>query len=221
MEKEAPRSQSLDATLPNPPSLLRRLVHQDAALSLHLHTIFQPFPRSILKALEISGDGRFWFPVPVALFLSPLSSTSSHLGSIFFSLFIGSILDLLVVGLIKYQIQRPRPVYNKDMHLTVAVDHWSFPSGHSSRVCFIAAFVYLSSASIIEALKQLNFPWLSSHGTVVQLFVWIVLFWSVATSISRVLLGRHFVFDIVAGACLGVVEALLVFHFLNYEIFFS
>lgn len=29
---------------------------------------------------------------------------------------------------------------------------------------------------------------------------------------SRVLLGRHFVFDVLAGACLGLLEALIVFH---------
>lgn len=55
----------------------------------------------------------------------------------------------------------------------------------------------------------------------VVLVVSVVSLWAVATSVSRVLLGRHFVCDVIAGACLGVVEALLVFHFLNYSILVS
>ena len=106
------------------------------------------------------------------------------------------------------------------MHLTVTIDHWSFPSGHSSRVCFVAAFSYLSSALIGEAVVRLKSPE-SRFGSVdsgkaVDFIVLIVCLWSAATSISRVLLGRHFVFDVVSGACLGVLEALFVFHFLRH-----
>lgn len=39
--------------------------------------------------------------------------------------------------------------------------------------------------------------------------------WSAATAASRVLLGRHFVLDVIAGSCLGVVEALFTFWALN------
>ncbi|KAJ4952182.1 hypothetical protein NE237_029014 [Protea cynaroides] len=158
-------------TEPKSHSFARRLIELDTAWSLNIHTICQPFPRSVLKALEISGDGRFWFPIPVALFFSPLASRSHHLRSIIIGLFLGSLLDLVLIGIIKYLIRRPRPVYNKGMHLTVSVDHWSFPSGHSSRVCFIASFLYFSSASIGEALVQLRSSgnefinrWIDSEG---------------------------------------------------------
>lgn len=33
---------------------------------------------------------------------------------------------------------------------------------------------------------------------------------------SRVLLGRHFVFDVIAGACLGLFEAVVVFRIGKY-----
>ena len=48
-----------------------------------------------------------------------------------------------------------------------------------------------------------------------------VIAWAAATSVSRVLLGRHFVFDVAAGAGLGVLNASIVFHFLNCEFFRS
>ena len=44
------------------------------------------------------------------------------------------------------------------MNLTIAIDCWSFPGGHSSRVCFVAAFSYLSSALIGEAVMRLKSP---------------------------------------------------------------
>ena len=45
--------------------------------------------------------------------------------------------------------------------------------------------------------------------------------WAAATSFTMVLLGRHFVCDVLAGAYLGVIEALIVFQFLNYSILAS
>ncbi|KAK9103166.1 hypothetical protein Sjap_020420 [Stephania japonica] len=112
-------------------------------------------------------------------------------------------------------VKRPRPVYNKGMSLTVSVDHWSFPSGHSSRVCFVASFLCGSSDSINAALVELRGL---ACGKIAKAFVWIVCLWSVVTSLSRVLLGRHFVLDVLAGACLGVVEAWLVFWFLEFGV---
>lgn len=219
-EKEQPPSQEpLSATAGSKPSsLLNHLISLDTTLSLHIHRICTPFPRFILKALEHSGDGRLWLPIPVALFFSPLSLKSSNLQSILIGLLIGFVIDLILVGLIKYSIRRPRPVYNKGMHLTVSVDHWSFPSGHSSRVWFISSFLYLSSSSISTVLSQLGYPghqWIGSNdnGKFVKHFVLMACLWSTATSISRVLLGRHFVFDVIAGSCLGVLEAILLFKF--------
>jgi membrane-associated phospholipid phosphatase len=80
------------------------------------------------------------------------------------------------------------------MYVAVAVDHWSFPSGHSSRAFLIAAFLAGGSGLPREALYL----------------------WAAATSASRVLLGRHYVLDVVAGAWLGVLEAWLSNLILSY-----
>ncbi|XP_058104563.1 probable lipid phosphate phosphatase beta [Magnolia sinica] len=219
MEEPSPADRLATSPTTKPTSLLRRLIDLDTTWSLHIHTICQPFPRFLLKALEISGDGRFCCPIPIALFLSPPSSNSSSLRQILILLFLGFLLDLIAVGSIKYLIRRPRPVYNKGMHLTVAVDHWSFPSGHSSRVCFIASFLYLSLASLTEAFSQVESSgngflshWIGPDGKAVERSVFGVCLWSAVTSMSRVLLGRHFLFDVIAGACLGLLEALFVLY---------
>ncbi|RZC53447.1 hypothetical protein C5167_012301 [Papaver somniferum] len=139
-------SKSTTTTAKN--SYLTSLISLDTKLSLQIHTLCTPIPRSILKALEISGDGRVWIPIPIAFLLYPLSKNSNdNLQSIFIGLLVGFITDLIFVGFFKYTIRRPRPVYNKGMKLTVSVDHWSFPSGHSSRVWFISFYLYLSSAA--------------------------------------------------------------------------
>ncbi|XP_020263741.1 probable lipid phosphate phosphatase beta [Asparagus officinalis] len=83
------------------------------------------------------------------------------------------------------------------MSLVVAVDHWSFPSGHSSRVFFVASFLFLVGGA--------------GDGVVAAVFVW-----AAATAASRVLMGRHFVMDVVAGAGLGAVEGVITHRFLKF-----
>lgn len=87
------------------------------------------------------------------------------------------------------------------MKPAVSIDNFSFPSGHASRVCYIAAFV-----SFLDDFSETYW------------FVLSVWAWATLTSFSRVLLGRHFVLDVLAGACLGVLEAVFVFRFLWFSI---
>jgi membrane-associated phospholipid phosphatase len=165
----------------------------DAAVSLRLHALFLPVPRLLLKALEVAGDGRIWLPVPISLLLIS-TTTSSPVSPLLVGLVAGLVLDIAFVGLAKLIFRRPRPAYNAaDMYVAVAVDHWSFPSGHSSRAFLVAAFL-AGSGLPREALYL----------------------WAAATSASRVLLGRHYVLDVVAGAWLGVLEAWLSNLILSY-----
>ncbi|KAL2529276.1 putative lipid phosphate phosphatase beta [Forsythia ovata] len=96
----------------------------------------------------------------------------------------------------------------KNMFLSFSVDHWSFPSGHSSRVSFIATLIYFYSTSVEQVLvTQLKFV---ADGMLVEYFVVIVEVWTAITSTSRVFLGQHFILDVVAGACLGVLEGIFM-----------
>ncbi|KAK4422829.1 putative lipid phosphate phosphatase beta [Sesamum alatum] len=212
METEPPQPRSSPS--------LRRLINLDTAVSLHLYTLFQPIlPYSLLKSLELSGDGRLFFPVTLSLLLTttPIAAVPSTPTSLLLlNLLIGALFDLLLIGITKHLVQRPRPVYNKNMFLSFAVDHWSFPSGHSSRVSFMATFCFFYSGQIREFLliNILNFE---AESLIVEYFVVMVGLWAAITSVSRVLLGRHFVLDVIAGACLGILEGLVVFRLLNYE----
>ncbi|KAJ0962047.1 hypothetical protein J5N97_029875 [Dioscorea zingiberensis] len=175
--------------------------------SLRIHSFFLFAPRSILKVLEVSymaASGCLSSSLSSPYPAPPLASlSSSALSSISSSSASSSTSP-----------SRPAPIYNKGMSLAFAVDQWSFPSGHSSRVFFLASFLSLSSASIDLGSSRI---WDFLRGEPVELVVFLVFIWSATTSISRVLLGRHFVLDVVVGAVLGVLEALFVFCFLNFE----
>lgn len=198
-------------------TVLGRLVSLDTALSLRLHTFFLSFvPHSLLITLEITGDGRFWLPISIAFLLYPTTTSPHlHIHPFIFALLFGFLLDLVVVGAIKYSVRRPRPLYNKDMHAVVSVDIWSFPSGHSSRVFFIACYFWLYDIGTM-GLKLTD----GLYGDGDSLIKMGVLVWAVVTSCSRVLLGRHFVVDVVAGAVLGVFQGLFVFYLFKSWVWF-
>lgn len=206
-------------SLPSSASVLRLLIDVDTSLSLRLYTLTSPFlPYYLLKSLEVSGDGRLFFPVILSILALPFAVNRNHSPiparayPLFIDLLLGALLDLIVIGILKHLIRRPRPVYNKNMFLSFAVDHWSFPSGHSSRVSFIATLFYCYSDLVQDVLKNFAF-----NHFLVDYLVSVVVIWAMTTSVSRVLLGRHFVFDVLAGMFLGVLEGLFVFGVFNYK----
>ncbi|KAJ9173415.1 hypothetical protein P3X46_016553 [Hevea brasiliensis] len=203
-------------------SPLRHLLTFDAKFSHFLHSLFNSYlPASLHLVLELSADFRFSFPITLALCLSPLSpSLIPFLSPLLF----GLLLDLSFVGLIKIIFRRPRPPYNPHMSAAVSADNYSFPSGHASRVFLVAALVSLSANTIEAALAELRasggfvHQWIAGDDTkLVGIVVVAVRVWAAMTALSRVLLGRHFLIDVLAGACLGVFEGLLAFQFLRLE----
>ena len=113
--------------------------------------------------------------------------------SIFINLLLGLIIDIVIVAVTKAFTRRRRPAYNiDDQHATFkSVDKFSFPSGHATRAVMLAVF----------------FSFLSP----LPLLLWIpVILWSLAVSVSRVVLGRHHILDVVAGVLIGLVEAVIL-----------
>ncbi len=101
-----------------------------------------------------------------------------------------SILAVLVLTL-KFTIRRKRPagdwgaVYrNTDPH--------SFPSGHAARSFLVAVFG-----------SMLGPQWLA-------VILWI---WAPLVSLARVAMGVHYISDVIAGAIVGIVTALIGWQF--------
>ncbi|XP_028762693.1 probable lipid phosphate phosphatase beta [Neltuma alba] len=213
-------------------SFLRPLIALDATISLSLHTLTRPIaPRSILLLLEFFADFRFTFPVLLSLFFvtPPSSPLRSHL---LLPLLFCSLIDLLFIAAVKFLVRRSRPVYGNhgEYNAVVSVDHFSFPSGHSSRAFFVASLFYFSRLPILDSVPDLKsrahpsvtaliHRWIGQDDiAAVNLFLFLVWMWALATAFSRITLGRHYVLDIFVGACLGVLEALFTLRFLVFQL---
>ena len=132
---------------------------------------------------------------PLALFFGcfPLHYFTTTIRTFALNLFLGLLVDLALVGVLKYIVRRPRPSYNDagDYLLVVDVDRYSFPSGHASRCLFVGLF---------WIMWHLGSWWMQC----------LVFWWSLATALSRVLLGRHYVSDIAAGGALAFLELVII-----------
>ncbi|CAG2111863.1 unnamed protein product [Medioppia subpectinata] len=130
----------------------------------------------LLKALEYSCHGIPWFAITIiSLYLIPNNKTVAQL-------LIGLCLDIIFVAVIKATTRRRRPGYARqdDQMLVIGPDKHSLPSGHCSRATYVALFC--------------------ANHSFMSLIIWM---WCLCVCTSRVLLGRHHVFDVIAGVFVG------------------
>eukprot|EP00128_Syssomonas_multiformis_P009969 Colp12_sorted_trinity150504_noHs@16816 len=166
-------------------------VRFDKALTRALYLGSNPIVRLICLFLEYSGHGVPWLIGIVSSFIYTRKSGEMQLLA---NLFVANIFDLLVIVVLKTLFKRARPAHNSgDMLATVSVDNYSFPSGHTTRSVMIATGFYVLFAD--------------QYGLE---YTYSILGWAVAVAISRVLLGRHHVFDVLAGVVVGVCEFFVV-----------
>jgi len=163
---------------------LRSVIAWDAQLSNQMRVAEKPGAlRAIAVLFAHSGDSWIWGPAMILLWL--VSNSFWRRWEV--AEFVGiSVLAVLVIG-IKFLVRRRRPegewggIYrNTDPH--------SFPSGHAARAFLIAV--------VASGLAP---AWLA-------LLLWI---WAPLVSLARVAMGVHYVSDVVAGAVLGIVVALI------------
>ena len=104
------------------------------------------------------------------------------------------VIDLIVVGVIKIIVRRPRPSHNKKndmaMGTNYGADQFSFPSGHSTRAVLMS--------TLLSTLIYYEMEFMYS-----VFFILLLHICSLVTCFSRVYLVRHYLSDVIAGACLG------------------
>ncbi|PSC70048.1 choline-phosphate cytidylyltransferase 2 [Micractinium conductrix] len=168
------------------------LLALDMRLSNALFRVGGGVPRALWRLFEFSGDGLLWLALALGCALAP--ATPPPLRAAWANFLAAWVLDLALVGAAKGLVRRPRPVYNHrgDFVAIVAVDRFSFPSGHSSRVSFVALL-----AAVLLAHTR---PWLCAG----------MAGWALATALSRAAMGRHYLSDVLAGLLLGVATVALV-----------
>lgn len=106
------------------------------------------------------------------------------------------IIDLVTVGLLKFITRRSRPSFNSEKEMVagtnIGPDKFSFPSGHSSRAVLISSL--LIDITITSFADQKLY--------LITLFSFFVLI-AIGTCLSRILLLRHYLSDVLVGILLG------------------
>lgn len=165
---------------------LRRMRALDSAVCVSVsHTNQYRLIRDWFRLVSRLGDGVFWYTLMVAIIITQQIDG------------IMPVLHMLVAGLtgtmiykwLKLKTHRPRPYQARQDVLCIGkpLDHFSFPSGHTLHaVTFSVVAIYY-------------YP---------QLAIALIPF-TLMIAVSRVVLGLHYPSDVLAGAGLGYLIALL------------
>ena len=116
---------------------------------------------------------------------------------IFLSLICFSITDLVSAKVLKPMFGRLRPCYNQDLvtfirNLIPCGGKNSMPSSHASNHFGLAAFWFLA----VRIISRRKWYWL--------------FFWALLIGYAQVYVGKHYPFDIVTGAGLGLLTGYLI-----------
>ena len=143
--------------------------------------------------LAHSGDSWFWLAglAVIWLFASPAWRLRSAV------MMISIVVLAAVVLVLKFSIRRQRPEGDWGA-IYRSTDPHSFPSGHAARAAMLAVLAL-----------ALGPAW----------FGLIVLAWAPLVSLARVVMGVHYVSDVVAGAIFGILWGFV--FLLTYPILFS
>lgn len=137
------------------------------------------------KFLEWSCHGIVWLATWLGF---TYMIDDSRLYQLQINMFLSLILDCLFIAIIKAIVRRRRPTVDP---YAMGPDVYSFPSGHASRSTMIFCFfIFLNPISFI--FRPAIFAWTAS------------------ICVSRLLLYRHHILDVVAGIFVGIFEALLM-----------
>ncbi|XP_026286568.1 polyisoprenoid diphosphate/phosphate phosphohydrolase PLPP6 [Frankliniella occidentalis] len=175
------------------PQSLQALLQVDVLVTDKICNIFEKVVgrkwHTYYKGLEISCHGIPWLAGWLA-FIWLWNSPSLYQMQVNF--YLGLLVDIVIVALLKAITRRRRPRANQnDMFATISVDKFSFPSGHATRACYIAHFF----ARVYGVSDLLALP---------------LILWAAAVSLSRLLLRRHHVLDVTAGIAVGILESLFI-----------
>ncbi|MEP6615657.1 MAG: phosphatase PAP2 family protein [Ginsengibacter sp.] len=162
-----------------------------------LNTYHSPAATNIFIFFTWLGDGLFCIMVAIALFF---------LNRRYLSLLVltSYLLSGLISQLLKYFIIEARPaVFLKESSYKYFIDavtlhnYHGFPSGHTASAFALATVLAVVISNTIAGLMLLML--------------------AVAVGYSRIYLGQHFLVDVLCGAIIGALSAMLCFYLLNSQ----
>jgi membrane-associated phospholipid phosphatase len=131
-----------------------------------------------------SGDSWFWLAGLGLIWL--FAGPDWRYRSVFMA-FCLVVLAVVVIA-IKFTVRRRRPEGEWGAIYRTADPH-SFPSGHAARALLLAVIAWV-----------LGPPW----------FAWLMVLWAPAVSVARVMMGVHYLSDVLAGMLTGFLVAVLL-----------
>lgn len=160
--------------------MINRLLERDASWSRRMRIAEMPgTPRTLAATLAHSGDSWFW--LLGLIIIGWLGSPYWKARALAFG--VGILVTAVIVLTIKFTVRRRRPegewgaIYR-------STDPHSFPSGHAARAALIAVLGVATGPA-----------WL---GILVSV-------WAPLVILARVVMGVHYLSDVVAGALLGFI----------------
>jgi len=164
---------------------VNKFLEIDERLSARLRVAEKPgLLRTAAVLLGHSGDSWFWIAgLAILYFTGPEYWKARAL-----ALAVGIVITALAVMAIKFTVRRKRPegelgkIYRK-------TDPHSFPSGHAARAVMLAGVAI-----------GLGPAWLGI----------LLVVWAIAVVLARVMMGVHYLSDVLAGALLGGLMGYLV-----------
>ncbi|KAH8033872.1 hypothetical protein HPB51_016644 [Rhipicephalus microplus] len=142
--------------------------------------------RRMLTMFEMSAHFAIWFGG--LIFLMWFFSIDLALRTFLFNVFLALLIDVVLVAVLKAVARRRRPGVSREQYEREPLSsNLSFPSGFTSRAFLVTLIVV-------------------KHSHLFPLFKLPFLVWCIAVAICKLLMGRQFLGDSLAGAILGYIE---------------
>lgn len=142
--------------------------------------------RRILAAFEMSAHSAVW--IGGLIFLMWFFAFDVPVRTFFLNVFLALLIDVVLVAVLKAFARRRRPGVSRSQYESEPLSsNLSFPSGFTSRAFLVTLIVV-------------------KHSHLFPLFKLPFLVWCIAVAICKLLMGRQFLGDSLAGAVLGYIE---------------
>ncbi|EAW87966.1 phosphatidic acid phosphatase type 2 domain containing 3, isoform CRA_a, partial [Homo sapiens] len=145
--------------------------------------------RSMVKLIGITGHGIPWIGGTI---LCLVKSSTLAGQEVLMNLLLALLLDIMTVAGVQKLIKRRGPYEMSPSLLDyLTMDIYAFPAGHASRAAMVSKF-FLSHLVLAVPLRVL------------------LVLWALCVGLSRVMIGRHHVTDVLSGFVIGYLQFRLV-----------
>lgn len=167
------------------------------------HSLQNPFLDSVMPFFTHFGGFKFLILIIIAFVLYAHITKRKTLRNIAIITLIAVLFSDAIAFVLKHVIHEPRPFMSLDnVHLLISEDDLnSFPSGHTTTTVALVV-------SLVLNMKELA----KKHYLIIDI---LLVIFAILIPFSRMYVGVHYPGDILAGAVIGLIGALIINKFKN------